>query len=179
MARWRERVQVQGVEHVLDAPAHRRRVDAEVLHGVSELVLDRVRHEGGVAVLAHIADGIGQVAGAVLLGAAPVNRHRAAETAAGEVRHETVDAAQQGRLPRAGGADREGEMTLLDVEGHVRERRDHGTGIGDRDAVEADHATASWSLGRPRADVGAMTDGNAASRTPARALIGTAGSASG
>ena len=66
-----QRVQVQGVEHVFDPTTHRRRVDAEVLHGIGELVFDCVRDEARVGVLAHVADDIGEVPGTVLLGVRP------------------------------------------------------------------------------------------------------------
>ena len=90
-----QRVQVQGVKHVLDPPAHRRRVYAEVLHRVGELVLDGVGDESRIRVLADVADGVGEVAGTVTLGATPVDRHRSVEPAAGEMRDEAVDAAEE------------------------------------------------------------------------------------
>ena len=91
-------MQVQGVKHVLDASAHRSRVHAEVLHRVGELVLDGVGDESRIRVLADVADGVGEVAGTVTLGATPVDCHRPVEAAAGEMRDKAVDAAEEGRL---------------------------------------------------------------------------------
>ena len=92
-------VQVQGVKHVFDPPSHRRRVHGEVLHGIGELVFDRVGDEGRIRVLADVADGVGQVAGTVLLGAAPVDGNSPVEPAAGKMGDEAVDATQHVDFP--------------------------------------------------------------------------------
>ena len=172
-------VQVQGVQNVFDPPAHCRRVHTEVLHGVGELVLDRVRDEGRIRVLADVTDGIGEVAGTVLLGAAPVDGHRSVEPATGEMRDETVHAAKQRRLPGARRADDEGKVTFFNCQAHVCQRRCRSTRVGDRDAVEGDHATAPRSFARNGAGIGAMADGTVAARMPASATTGPAGSARG
>ncbi len=59
-----QRLDVEQIEHLLDASAHVRRIDAEVLHPVRELVLHAVEHERGRRVLRDERDGVGEARGA-------------------------------------------------------------------------------------------------------------------
>ena len=56
---------------------------------------------------------------------------------------------QERRLARAGGADEEDELALLDVDGHVVEGRSALTGVGLVDLLEANHRIEG-SRSRPR-----------------------------
>ena len=176
MARWRSacRFKVSSTSSTL--PAHCLGVHAEVLHGVGELVFDRVRDKARIGVLADVADGIGEVTGTIFVGAATVDGYRSVETATGEVGDETVHAAEQRRLAGASRSDDQGQMTLFDREVHVLERRCRRARVGDRDAVEGDHAIASCGLARIGPGIGATAEGTVAARIPARARTGPAGS---
>ncbi len=85
------------------AAAHHGRREAQQLHAVGEFVLDRVRDEVGQRVLAHRADHVRELARFVGAGVPPGDRDPAAQGAAREVRHETGDHAEHGRLADAGG----------------------------------------------------------------------------
>ena len=84
--------QAEQVEGLLDPASHRGGLDAHRLHPVGELLLDGVGDEGGDRVLPDDADDVGEVAGPVRAGVPPVDHDRAAQPAAGEVRHQPVDA---------------------------------------------------------------------------------------
>ena len=112
--RSRRSEQAEQVERLLDPAAHHVAVDAQRLHPVGQLLLDRVGDEGGDRVLADDADEVGEVAGAVGAGVPPVDEHRAATAAAAEVRDQPVDAAQQRRLAAAGRPDDEDQLSLVD-----------------------------------------------------------------
>ncbi len=84
--RSRNSCQAQEVDRVLDPATHRLRRHAQVLHGVRQFVLHRLGDEAGQWVLRHVADDVGQVAGAVVPGRPAVDRDRAGERAPAEVR---------------------------------------------------------------------------------------------
>ena len=67
----------EGVEHLLDPAAHGGGVHAEVLEREGDVVLDLVDDELGLGVLVDEADDVGQVAGAVVAGAATGDGDRA------------------------------------------------------------------------------------------------------
>ena len=92
--------QPEQVERLLDALAHHARLDRELLHAVRELFLERVGDAARERILRDDADDVGQLARRDACGVAAVDRHPAAERAAGEVRHESVDRAEQRRLAR-------------------------------------------------------------------------------
>ena len=75
--------------------------DAERLHAVGQLLLDRVGDEAGERVLPDVPDDVGEVARPVLAGVAAGDGHPAGQQPAGEVRHQPVDGAQQRRLARS------------------------------------------------------------------------------
>ena len=104
------------VERLLDPLAHHVGRHRELLHRVGELLLDGVGDEPGERVLADDADDVGEVARAVGAGVAPVDDDAPGEVAAGEVRDEAVDGAEQRRLPGAGAADHEAQLALVDRE---------------------------------------------------------------
>ena len=87
--------EAEQVERLLHPSAHRGRVDSEGFHPVGDLLLDRVGDERGGGVLHHEPDEVGEVARAVAAGVASVDADPAVQGATGEVRDETVDAAQQ------------------------------------------------------------------------------------
>ena len=90
------------VEGLLDAAAHHRGLDRELLHHVGELFLDHVGDEARLRVLPDVADDVGQLARAEVPGVTPFGLHAALDVTAGEVGDEAVDGAQQARLARAG-----------------------------------------------------------------------------
>ena len=69
--------EAEQVQDLLDALAHDRRIEREVLHRVRELLLDGVGHEPGDRVLADVADDIGELARRVGPRVAAVDRDRA------------------------------------------------------------------------------------------------------
>ena len=88
--------------------------EAQRLHAVGEFVLDGVRDEVGERVLAHGADDIGEFARLVRAGVAAGDGDPAAQGAAGEVRDEARDRAQQGGLADTGRADQQAQFALGD-----------------------------------------------------------------
>ena len=115
--------EAQQVQDLLDALAHDRRVEREVLHRVRELLLDDVRHEPGDRVLADIPDDVGQLARRMRPGVAAIDGHRAGQRAAGEVGDQPVDGAEERGLARTGRPDDEAELALLDPDAHVAQDR--------------------------------------------------------
>ena len=113
--------QAEQVEGLLDPASHGGGLDAHRLHAVGDLLLDGVGDERGDRVLHDHTDEVGEVAGAVRAGVPAGDHDRAAQPAAGEVRHQPVDAPQQRRLPAAGGADDQDQLALGDGEVDVRE----------------------------------------------------------
>ena len=88
--------------------------DGELLHPVRELFLDDVGDESGERILTDDADDIGELAGRMGRGVAAVDGDPALEDAAGEVRDEPVDRAEQRRLPGARAADDQAELAFVD-----------------------------------------------------------------
>ena len=99
--------QAQQVQGLLDAAAHHVGGQAQRLHAVGELVLDGVRDEVGERVLAHRADHVGEFARLVGAGVAAGDGHPAAQGAAGEVRDQAADRAEERGLADPGGADQQ------------------------------------------------------------------------
>ena len=83
------------VECVLDPPSHHRRLDAKVLHGIGDLILDPVGDEGGRGVLSDVADRARQLGGRRVSDRATIDDHVAEHLAAREVGHEAVDHLEQ------------------------------------------------------------------------------------
>ena len=106
--------EAQQVQGLLDAAAHHVGGEAQRLHAVGEFVLDGVGDEVGQRVLAHGADDIGEFARLVGAGVPAGDRDPAAQGAAGEVRYETGDGAQQRRLADPGRADEQAQFALGD-----------------------------------------------------------------
>ena len=111
-----ELVQAEEVQGVLHPPPHGRRGDAQVLHGVGELVLDGVGDEAGRRVLADHADHVGQLPRREVAGGAAVDHDLAGQPTAREVGYQAVDGPQQGGLARAGRADDHAQLALLEVQ---------------------------------------------------------------
>ena len=185
-----ELVQAEQVEGVLDAPSHRARRDAQVLHRVGELVLDDVAHEAGRRVLAHHPDQIGELTWRMGAGRASAHSDLAGEPATGEVRHETVDGTEQGRLARTGRADHEAELAFADPEVEAAQNGGRRLRIGEGDVREVDHRSAplvasdsepprlGWRLDasgdRRRPVLGAANAGTSATKIPSVASTGRA-----
>ena len=72
-----QRREPEQVERFLDALAHHRRLDRELLHDVRELFLDGVGGAAGERILLHDADDVGELARRELAGVAPVDEHAA------------------------------------------------------------------------------------------------------
>ena len=98
------------VESLLDALAHDVGGDRELLHAVRELFLERVGDAAGERILRDDAHDVGELAWRMGARVAPVDGDPAAQLAAGEVRDQTVDRAEQRRLPASGGADHHAEL---------------------------------------------------------------------
>ena len=120
-----ERGEPEEVERLLDALAHHVGRQRELLHPVRELFLDGVGDESGERVLADDADDVGELARRMRARVATVDEHAAREVAAGEVRDQPVDRAEQRRLADARPADDEHELAFGDREVDVAE---HGRG---------------------------------------------------
>ena len=133
------------VERLLDALAHGGRRQAELLHAVGELLLDRVRDEPGERVLPDDPHEVGEVARSVVAGVPPVDAHVPGERPPGEVRHPGAHRPEERRLARAGAAHDERELTLLDREIDGAQRRAVGPGQGHRDPLERDGVVSHGS----------------------------------
>ena len=131
------------VECLLDALAHHRRYDAELLHRVREFFFDGVGDEAAQRVLADVSHDVGEVAGFGITGGAAVDRHLARQRPAAEVGHEPVDRTEQRRLAHTGATDDETELALRDL---AREVTDDGcccARVPERHGGEPDHARAT------------------------------------
>ncbi|CAM5266860.1 hypothetical protein SMICM304S_02065 [Streptomyces microflavus] len=112
-------------------------------------------------------------------GGAAVDGDRAVQRAAGEVRHEPVDRAQQSRLADPRMAHHEAEFALVDHQVHVPQDRLVGPVVHDGDLVEGDHAASSvrgaetYGTGLPGG--GARNPAAPASRTAAAGTSGSVG----
>ena len=131
-----QRGDAEQVEHLLDPLAHRHRRDAELLHPEGQLVLDDRRDELRLRLLEDEPDLGAQDPRAVAARVETAHRHTAAEAAAGEVRHQPVQAAQHGRLAAAGRPGQHDEVALLDPPVDVAQHRPPGAGVGKGNAVE-------------------------------------------
>ena len=127
------------VEGLLDSAPHCGRGHAEGLHAEGELVLDDVGDEGSGGALPDRADEVGEVSGAVRAGVPSADRDAAGEGAPGEMRDQTVEGAEQGRLAAAGRPDDEDELSLADAEVNLTQGRARGVGIPHADATQRDH----------------------------------------
>ena len=168
------------VEHLLDPLAHHVGRQPQLLHAVGELLLQGVGHEAGERVLADDPDEVGELARRVRTGVAPVDEHPAAQGAAGEVRDQAVDRAEQGRLAGAGGADRDAQLALGHDQVDLAQGRCRGARVGDADALEADHAKTSCGRSTvARTGGGADTAGTRPTRTASSGSSGRSGQRSG
>ena len=176
--------QPEQVERLLDALAHHRRGDRELLHAVRELFLERVRDAPGDRVLRDDADEVCELARWVRARVASVDGHAALQPPAGEVGNQPVDRAEQRRLPAPGRADDHAQLARGDIEVDVAQRRPRRVGIRDRDVLEADHADTpagcrAVAVAVRRSAAGAATGGggvSAAGRRVARiAAVGSSG----
>src|SRR5690606_28455358 len=129
-----------------------------------------VGHEPRERVLGDVADRVRQVRWGGFAHAPAGHRDGAGHRAAGEVRDEAVDGAQQRRLPRPGGAHQQAELAFGDLEVHLVE--DHAVLVFEAHPVEADHRASLEVFGASRA-------GAAAASTPQAAYSGSGGTASG
>ena len=158
--------QAEQVEGLLHAAAHDVGRQAEGLHAVGELVLDRVGDEAGERVLRDDADDVGELARRVGAGVAAGDGDAARQRAAGEVRHEPVDARSRVDLPVRCGP-RPAQLALGHVQVDVGQHRRRGAGVGDGDGLEADHAATSRARRRaaagPRRGRAGREQGRAAS----------------
>ncbi len=104
-------------------------------------------------------------------GVAAVDEDAAVEGAAGEVRDESVDGAEEGGLADAGVADDQAQFAFLDGEVHVAQDRFGRVLVLDGDLVEVDHLGSSvrW----------AGTVGRAAGGAGGAGCAGCAGGAGG
>ena len=110
----------------------------------------------GQRVLPDDADHVGEVARPVGARVSrPATVTRPASSAAGEVRDVAVDGAEQGRLAGAGRSDDQAELALGHVQVDAAQDGPGRVGVGDGDALEADHAATS--LGRACGAVGSAT----------------------
>ena len=161
--------QSEQVERFLDALAHHVGREGELLHPVRELFLDRVGDEARERVLADDTDDVGELARWMRARLAPVHQYAAGEMAAGEVRDQSVDRAEQRRLPDTGAADHEHELALVDREVDVAQHRRGRVRIGDGDVLEADHGTRTASgSARAGSGAGAVSVGRRRARRPVR-----------
>ena len=151
------------VEGLLDALAHHGGCQPQRLHAVGELVLDVVGDEAGQRVLADEADHVGEVARPVGGGVPAVDDDPAGQGAAGEVRHQAVDGAQQRRLAGAGAAHRPAQLALgdgqVDAGEHRRRRR-------RRTSRSRGRARSSRPPPSEAGPVGSGVDAAAAARAP-------------
>ena len=173
--------QPEQIERLLDAFAHDRGRDRELLHRVRELVLERVGDAARERILADDADHIGELARRVCTGVVARDGHTAAQLTAGEMRDQPVHGAEQGRLAGSGGADNETEFARRDLEVEVVQHRLVHARIRHRDLFEADHAGTTARRGWVRGTGAPVVDGGggvAAAGSSATAIPITGSSAS-
>ncbi len=175
------------VEGLLDPLAHRGRRHGQLLHRVRELVLDRVGDEAGQRVLADDADDVRQLPRRRGPGVQAGDADPAGQPAAGEVRHQPVDRAEQGGLADPGAAGDQAQLALLDGEREVAQHRRRGVLVRDGHRLEADHAAAHAAAHAATARAGPSTDtgggasqaGSSATSTASVAPSGSPGQPSG
>jgi hypothetical protein len=146
--------QAQQIERLLHALTHHLGRDCQLLHSVGELLLDGVGDKPSERVLSDDADYVGQLTRRVRGRVTAGNRHPAGEGTAGEMRHQPVDRAEQGRLADARAPDHETQLPLREVQRDLTQHRSLGPIVGDRDAVEVDQADTSGRAIRPPAGSG-------------------------
>ncbi len=135
--------ETEQVEGLLDALAHHLRWNGQLLHPVGEFLLHRVGDEAGQRVLPHHPDHVGQFTRRVVRGVPAVDGDPAAQGAAGEVRHQTVHGAEQGRLADTRPADHQAEFALRDVQVDVAQDGGVTALVHHADPVESDHLLTS------------------------------------
>ena len=179
------------VERLLAAGAHRGRVDRELLHRVGEFFFDGVGDEAGQRVLADQPDHVGEFARRKPGRVPAVHQDPARQRAAGEVRHEAVDGAEQRGLAAAGRADHQAQLAFVDPQGDVGQHGRGGVVVLDTDPVELDHEltpvgrasnAGSGAGGLDGAEIsggGAATAATAATRMAAAGSSGSVGHCSG
>ena len=164
--------EAEQVEGLLDAAAHDVGREADRLHAVGELVLDHVGDEARERVLRDDADDVGELARRVQPRVAAGDRDPPGERAAGEVRDQAVDAAQQRRLAAAGATHDQHQLALGHVQVDVREHGRRGAVVGDGDVLEADHAATSSSSRVAGTSRTTTEPGGRGATTPASAASG-------
>ncbi len=135
--------ETEQVEGLLDPLAHHLRRDGQLLHRVGEFLLHRVGDETGQRVLPHHPDHVGQFTRRVVRGVPAVDGDPTAQGAAGEVRHQTVHGAEQGRLADTRPADHQAEFALRDVQVDVAQDGGVTALVHHADPVESDHLLTS------------------------------------
>lgn len=167
--------QIQGLLHAL---AHGGGRYGQLLHRVGQFLLDGVGHETVQRVLAHHAHHIGEFTRRMVRGVTAVDRDPPVQGAAGEVRHQAVDGAEQRRLADPGVPDDQTQLTLVHRQTDIAQHGLRHVLVMDTDLVEGDHVTASLRGDGTDGGTGALGGGDRNPAAPASriAAAGTSGS---
>ncbi len=128
------------VERLLDPAAHGVRRDAELLHAVGELLLDRVGDEARDRVLADVADDVRALARREVDDAPAVEQDVPGEGAAAEARHQPGEHAEQGGLADPGAPGDEHQLALVEGQVDAVEDGRRGVVVREADVAQLDHA---------------------------------------
>jgi hypothetical protein len=134
-----QREQIQQAQRLLDAHAHLGRGDGRVLQRESDLVLDPINDELRLGILEDKSDETAEYLRPLGDGVAPGDGDASTQSAAGEVGHQPVEAAQKRGLARAGRPRHEDELSLGDVQCRAGEGGVGGVRIGVGEMVEVNH----------------------------------------
>ena len=111
------------VECFLDSFAHHCGRNSELLHAVGELLFDRVRHESVDRILHDDAYDTSHLTRRMRSCVETGDRDSSRQDATGEVRHQTIDRAEQRRLPDPRPTDDQAHLAFGDVQRDLSERR--------------------------------------------------------
>jgi hypothetical protein len=128
------------IKGLFDSLAHGGGSEPELFHRVSQLFLHVFSDEGGSRVLDDDSYDIGEVAGPVGTGIAPVYSHDPRQGTPREVRNEPIDSTEERGLPHPRRPDHQCQFSLGDVQVDVSKSRFFRASVGDGDIVELDHA---------------------------------------
>ncbi len=130
----------EGVEHLLDAAAHRLLREAEVLEHEREVTLHVIDDELRFRVLGDEPHDVGQLPRVVGARGAAEDLDLTAEPSAARVRDESVHCAQHRALARARRADHEEQLARRDLEVDLLERGPRRVRVRERHPPARDRA---------------------------------------
>src|SRR5438132_7609456 len=133
-----QRVDPHLVDHLLDALAHQRSRQSEVLETKGELCLDVLEHKLRIGMLKDEADVGRELTRRVVTGVEAADHDPAPELPSGAVRNQAVQAAKQGRLSAARGTAEEDYLAGLNRDRDRTQGRPVGLRVVIADGLKGD-----------------------------------------